>query len=139
MLISTRGEEGFTLVQLLIVVAIIGVLAAIAIPTFLNQTDRANTAAAEAQASTIESLMVNGYALGNTAEQLTTAEGATAYTTLAGSIEGVEGTIQATFVDSSNYCATSTVGGQIAGQPKSLSKSRSNQSDFQRLPMFLPI
>jgi len=43
-----RDEAGFTLIEILIVLVIIGVLLAIAVPSYLGYKDRANRGAAEA-------------------------------------------------------------------------------------------
>ena len=46
-------EKGFTLVELMIVIVIVGILSAVALPNFLNQTKKAAATEAKQQASNI--------------------------------------------------------------------------------------
>ncbi len=66
MTLPKRNEEGFTLIELMIVVAIIGILAAIAIPQFSNYRKRAANAAAMSDAKNMATAQEVYYTDNNT-------------------------------------------------------------------------
>ena len=88
-------EGGFTLIELLVVILIIGILAAIAIPSFLNQKSKASAAQAKELVRTMET----------TAETLATDNnGSYAKTTLE-ELKSAENTIKTTASSTEAYAS----------------------------------
>ena len=87
------NKKGFTLAELLIVVAIIAVLVAISIPIFTAQLNKAKYAADEANARSIYSEMVADY-LANGGDQKLSLDNKTI-------TEGNKGSVTVTYADNS--------------------------------------
>jgi type IV pilus assembly protein PilA len=83
---TPRAEHGFTLIELLVVILIIGILAAIAIPSFLNQKNKANDASAKELARTAQT----------TAETVAAGTGSYASITNPAALAAIEPTIVTT-------------------------------------------
>ena len=65
--LKTALKRGFTIMELVIVIAVIAVLAAVLIPTFANITDRANESAEEQTVKNLNTILSSEEVLGNRA------------------------------------------------------------------------
>ncbi len=60
---TRTNEKGFTLIELMIVIAIIGILAAIAIPNFISYRNKSFCSAAESDANAIASAIADYFSV----------------------------------------------------------------------------
>ena len=77
-----KYNKGFTLVELVIVIAVIGILAGLAIPHFLDSQAKTRTARAAADMRTLQSAVEQYMAAGNTIDGLTDDQKANGATSL---------------------------------------------------------
>ena len=99
-----KEESGFTLIELLIVLVIIGILLAIAVPSYLGFKDRAKVGAAQANVRTAVPAVEAYYA------DHATYAGMEVGGALAAIDAGVEVAVLGT-PDASTYCISNTQGG----------------------------
>ncbi len=60
---SLKNQKGFTLIELMIVIAIIGILAAIAIPNFISYRNKSFCSGVESDANNIAAAIANYFAI----------------------------------------------------------------------------
>jgi type IV pilus assembly protein PilA len=107
-----RNQKGFTLIELMIVIAIIGILAAIAIPNFISYRNKSYCSRAESDANSIVSAISDYFSIPNHTGLTTIAAAGPAAAPLnvklsgnnTGTIGGTITAIQVSVVDGSNNC-----------------------------------
>jgi type IV pilus assembly protein PilA len=119
-----RVQQGFTLIELMIVIAIIGILAAIAIPAYQNYTIRAQVTEGLSLADGLKTQLAEFYSQNGVFPTTTTTVATAASNTVmfvtgaqtgkyVSAVAGATGTIQITYSNTAPYGANKLIAGKF--------------------------
>jgi type IV pilus assembly protein PilA len=109
---TRTNEKGFTLIELMIVIAIIGILAAIAIPNFISYRNKSFCSGAESDANNVAAALANYFAIPthtkipDIAADLKITTGSNKNTVAYGTLKNPNTTIEIVVTDASGRCPT---------------------------------
>lgn len=100
-----KNKKGFTLVELMVVVAILGILVAVAVPVYGNVTENAKLKTCESNKQTIKSAVTTALANGETAASL--------QCTVGGTTDGTSATLKKYLDASAMKCGVKPEAGYV--------------------------